>query len=66
VQSDYFFEVQPGEGGSSVSSLYWYEVGYLDIRLLMLYLSLLTSITPSYMLSYLLFHPFPSVCGFEV
>jgi hypothetical protein len=29
VQSDYFFEVQPSEGGSSVSSLYWYEVGYL-------------------------------------
>jgi hypothetical protein len=29
VDSDYFFEVYPSEGGSSEGSLYWYEVSYL-------------------------------------
>ena len=29
MKSDYFFEIYPGEGGSSEGSLYWYEVSYL-------------------------------------
>ena len=30
MQSDYFLEIQPVEGSSSVGSLYWYEVSYLS------------------------------------
>jgi hypothetical protein len=29
MESDYFFEINSGKGGSSKGSFYWDEIGYL-------------------------------------